>query len=408
MAPPTERESFIPLRRCDLIDLLCGDKELNALERDQFRQFCQLVTSIYHFEYNQRLEELKSEYAPFDPDCDTRALHRLTAEEEQKRLNDLFRHFGWLLEKANFRHLSREDIEPSLRDSSAWGLRVDVDFSAFERIAIFARGDTVQTRTRQRLGKLYRAETCQVPIYQRLVLIQKLRPHHRLLPQADTESVYLKVFKDIPKLDIKMLLPSARVRMSLLDRGRISFPLLSGLTMAAWNILKDIGNLVQETFLSTGTLWGLALGGIGYGYKSYYGYQQTRQRYRLSLTQSLYFQNLYNNGGVLYSLLNEAEEQEFREAVLAYFFLWRRAGEQGLTSQELNAFIERYLETNLELKVAFEIGDAIAKLEKMRIVAKKGDRYTAVPLAKALKALNWIWNNYFHFDTAKVPKPPPS
>jgi hypothetical protein len=196
--------------------------------------------------------------------------------------------------------------------------------------------------------------------------------------------------------------------MSLLDRGRISFPLLSGLTMAAWNILKDIGNLVQETFLSTGTLWGLALGGIGYGYKSYYGYQQTQQRYRLSLTQSLYFQNLYNNGGVLYSLLNEAEEQEFREAVLAYFFLWRRAGEHGLTSQELNAFIEPYLETNLELKVAFEIGDAIAKLEKMRIVAKKGDRYTAVPLAKALKALNWIWNNYFHFDTAKVLKPPPT
>ena len=64
----------------------------------------------------------------------------------------------------------------------------------------------------------------------------------------------------------------------------------------------------------------------GYGYKQYAGYQITKQTYSKMLTESLYYQNLDNNAGVFHRLLDAAEEQECREAVLAYFFLWRFAG----------------------------------------------------------------------------------
>ena len=37
------------------------------------------------------------------------------------------------------------------------------------------------------------------------------------------------------------------------------------------------------------------------------------RQYQLNLTQSLYYQNIDNNAGALFRLLNEAEEQEFRE-----------------------------------------------------------------------------------------------
>ena len=63
---------------------------------------------------------------------------------------------------------------------------------------------------------------------------------------------------------------------------------------------------------------------VGYGMRSFYGYLQTKQKYQLNLTESLYYQNLDNNAGVLTRLLDEAEEQENREAALAYFFLWRQ------------------------------------------------------------------------------------
>ena len=63
---------------------------------------------------------------------------------------------------------------------------------------------------------------------------------------------------------------------------------------------------------------GLVGGTIGYGVRSYFGYLNTKQKYQLSLTESLYYQNLDNNAGVLFRLLDEAEEQEGREAILAY------------------------------------------------------------------------------------------
>jgi hypothetical protein len=400
MAEYVDREQFIPLRRSDLIDLLCADKGLSDADQTLFRQFCRLVTATYHFQYNQKLEELKESYAPFDPNSDTQELVRRSAEEEQRRLNDLFSDFGWLLERANFKHLSRNDIEPSLHEPSAWGIPMDVDFGAFERIALFARGDVIQKRTTRQWRHFYRKREHKVAVFQRLVMILKLRPHRRIGQLANPDCVYLKVFKDIPKLDIKMLLPSARVHLSLLDRGRIGFPLLSGMGLAVWNILKDLGTLFESVFLSTGTLWGVAVGGIGYGYKSYYGYTHTRQRYSLSLTQSLYYQNLDNNAGVLFRLLDEAEEQECREAFLAYFCLWRHAGERGWNADELDRFVEEYLERSARLKVDFEIGDAIAKLEKLQVVRKTGDRYRAVPVTQAVETLGTAWGRFFPFRDA--------
>src|SRR5437868_3174186 len=53
-------------------------------------------------------------------------------------------------------------------------------------------------------------------------------------------------------------------------------------------------------------------------------------------TRSLYFQTLDSNAGVLMRLLDEAEEQECRETLLAYFCLWKYAPAQGWTAAHLD------------------------------------------------------------------------
>jgi hypothetical protein len=407
MAEYKDREHFIPLRKTDLVNLLCADKDLPRPDREPFRQFCRLITATYHFEYNQRLEELKDAYAPFDPDSDTKPMEQLKPEEKEQRLDDLFKEFIWLMERANFRHLPPEALQAALAESSDWGINMDVDFGVFERLEIFYRGDIMVKRSRRRWRNLWRLEETKVPSYQRLVLILKLKPHKRLGRHADTQSVYLKVFKDIPKLDLEMLLPGARVQLRRLDQGKIGLPLLTGLAMAAWSIFQEMAAFITRALTQPGPiLWGASVGGVGYGYKSWYGYQQTKQRYSLNLTQSLYYQNLDNNAGVLFHLLNEAEEQECREAILAYYFLWRYAGDKGWTSGDLDDYVELYLERYANLKVDFEIGDAIAKLERARIVEKVGDRYRALPLPKALEMLDWTWDNYFKYNNPEPEEPP--
>jgi hypothetical protein len=56
-----------------------------------------------------------------------------------------------------------------------------------------------------------------------------------------------------------------------------------------------------------------------------------------------------------------------------------------------------YLEGNANLKVDFEIGDALAKLERLKIVRKTGNSYHAEPIDKALEMLDSTWDNYFKY-----------
>ena len=400
MESSTVPEHFIPLARSELVDFLCADDLLAEGEAEAFRLLCEQIAAVHHREYHRRLSELKQAYLPFDPDNDTTRLMTLSAEQRQTRLNDLLSDFAWLLERAGFKHLSRSEIEPALEHASDWGIRMDVDFSAFEHIALFARGDTVQTRSRRCWYKLYRLEEAEVPIYRRLVLILKLRRHPRLRGPIDTDNVYLKIFKDIPKLDVLMLLPGARVRLSRLDRGKIGLPLLSGIALAAWNVLQDLAALLERWATSPNTMWALAAGGIGYGYKSFYGYQQTKQRYHLTLTQSLYFQNLDSNAGVLMRLLDEAEEQESRLAILAYWCLWRYIGADGGTTADLDASIELYLDRYADLAFFCRGNAPLTQLQKLGLVEATGERFRVVPPARAVDILQAGWTQSFVRQTA--------
>ena len=78
-------------------------------------------------------------------------------------------------------------------------------------------------------------------VYKRLVIILKMRPNNRLPHSVDTRSVYLKVFKDIPKQDVNMLLPGAACRLTKVDRGRIGVPLVTGLFMMFFRLIGQAG-----------------------------------------------------------------------------------------------------------------------------------------------------------------------
>jgi len=138
---------------------------------------------------------------------------------------------------------------------------------------------------------------------------------------------------------------------------------------------------------------------FGYAYKQWYQYQVTKTEYGKMLVESLYYQNLDNNLGVVTRLLDEAEEQECRETILAYYYLARHAPAQGWTSEQLDDYVEMELEGKLNMKVDFEIGDALDKLERLNIVTRHGEHYRAVPLEKALEALDYRWDNYFQYNT---------
>jgi hypothetical protein len=388
MTAPRDCAHFIPVHTAELLDLLAGDRSLPEGAGQQVRRLGELLLDVYHAHYRHRQVAIKNAYAPFDPDSDATSLVALSAAEKQGRLNGLLRDLAWLLDRANFRHLTREEIEPMLRSASDWGIHMDVDFSAFEHAALFVRGDAYQERTLRSWRTLYQDQTVEVPIFRRLVIVLKMRQHPRLGPGVDTEHVFLKVFKDIPRADVDMLLPGARVKLRLLDRGKIGFGLLSGVGTMVFRMHEELGRFISEVTLRGNTAWGLTAGLLGYAYKSYYDYQQTRQAYHLSLTQSLYFQNLDSNAGVLTRLFDEAEEQETRATLLAYYCLWRYGGPAGLPEDELETAMELYLDLYGEVTHLCEPGEPLARLKRLELVEGGAGRFRAVPPENALERLH--------------------
>ncbi len=385
--PP--REQFIPLRKAELVETLVGSEGLSESDAASFRRFCRLLEALVHNEYHGTLEELKNAYAPFDPDADTHSAAQLSNEGLEKQQEILFRRFGWLMERGNFRRLAQQEIDAALGNCSQWGINLKIDFEIFERLEIYARGDVIGTRYRRRLKNRLRTEAVEVPVYQRLAVIFRLRTGQNFSKYLDTQDVHIKLFKDIPKADLDMLLPGTQFKMSMLDRVKILLPTLSGITITVWKLVQ--GALL---FAIIGVYGMLALigGTIGYGVRSLYGYLNTRQKYQLNLTQSLYYQNLDNNAGAIHRLLDEAEEQENREAMLAYFFLWRHAPAAGWTSEELDERIEAFLRVHAARDVDFEIGDALDKLERLAIVeSAPAGRWKAVVIERALAGMAGRW-----------------
>jgi hypothetical protein len=300
------------------------------------------------------------------------------------------------MRRANFRRLSRPDLEQIMAGASNWGVDLDVAWDAFDQIEVFYRGKSTSTRKRRKTFRPWAHEDVSVPTFARAAVMFKARPHYRLPTDADTNSVFLKLFKDVPQVDVEMLLPGGRVVMPKLARLKLGGSVGSSVGYVLWklsnfSVSSLLGGFGTNTLLALYTP--LALVG-GYGYKTWFAFHSSRRAYEFQLAQSLYHHVLDNNSGVMFRLLDEAEEQEAREVLLAYYYLWRYGDPNGWTAEELDFSIETDLRERLKLDVNFEIVDALGKLTRGGLIEAHGDRYRAVPLPAARERLAELWQRY--------------
>lgn len=407
------REHFVPVRVSDLIEYLCAesgplhDQVLTADEQAAFRRLARSVIGHVHTGYAGEIRRLKDAYAAFDPDADPKPLTPPTGDERATALAKLFETFVHLMTRANYRRLTRDVMEEVMAGASEWGVDMDVAWDAFEQVEVFYRGKGAGTRTSRHWLFWWRKREVAVPTFARVAVIFKQRAHKRLAEDADTRAVFLKLFKDIPQVDIEMLLPGGRIRMRKFDRWKLGGSALSSIGYVVWKL--STFSLSVLTGFSTAVLFALytPLALIfGYGYKTWYSFQSSRQTYTLQLTQSLYYQNLDNNSGVMFRLLDEAEEQETREVLLGYFYLWRYSGPNGFTAAELDFSIETDLKKKLGLDLNFEVVDALAKLTRAGLLVTTGDRYTVLPLAAAQEKLDALWDRHARQGAPELPDTP--
>jgi len=387
------REHYIPLKTQELIAHLVAVRRdkgsgSEALER-LFRQFVSLI----HQQYRRHHEQLVLLYHDFDPDVDVMpapvALPTFgSGQERDLACRRLFSEVSNSLEYANYRRLKPLEIQQALNVASYWGVRLKIRFSSFRRLEVYGRGDIIAKRSKRDWYRLFRVHEVDVPIYQRLVVVFRTKELQNLPESLDPDCVHVRMFKNIPKLDVDMMLPGSQIKMTWMDTGKIGVPTLWGLMMLASKIAKSIGLLA---FLGAVKFFGsfvfviaIVIASLFYGVKSVFSYTTTKRRYQLNVARNLYYQNLDNNLGALLRIVEESEQQESCEAILAYFVLNNSTTEH-MSSEQIDYEAERILHAITGIEIDFDVADAMRDLAGMGIVRMTSDGWIATDLEEAIE-----------------------
>ena len=527
MADYEDRERFIPISKSELTDLLIGSSNIAEGDAKKFRDFSKLLAAYYHFEYHDNLENLKTLYEPFNPDADTVSQKEFPNKEEMKQ--KLFEEFGETCDAANYVEMSDEELNEAFEGWSPFGLNLKLDLEDYEKFSIYYRGSVEETHMIRRMPKMWKQVPYTTKIYKRLALLLKIKETAKFKKKYETDKILVKLFKNVPALDLEMLFPTTKPAVKPFDFVQIYLPVIMGIAMLVWKLVsafligaalpqpgfikaynspeqaqktqeliesEDIfinfeakpiedgasfkGKLPQEMIETwvhdlehssvtdfnkdwtnellkltndankeAGTeliekpkdgyelkftvmkkndlahaLWrGLLAGGIvfflilfaSWTFKSLMKFMKMKQKYVGTLAQSLFFLNLDNNFGVFSNLINSAEEEEWKEAAFAYFFL-NTVKDRTFNEEELDDFIENWVENNCKQKVMntegkeeerpilidFEIEDAIRKLEELKLLTreKEGEKeiIKVLPWDKALERIDYLWDNFFEYN----------
>ncbi len=409
--PHLNSEHFIPFRKSDLVRMCLHDP--GGTPAADFGQFCALLSAIFHFEFHDRLEQLKDLYAPVNPDLDTRPCPLTGAHRTEPK--SLVQELEAVLRAANFVAITRADLERALQEESLFNVRLEVNFDDFEEVVFFRRGESSKTEVIHRLFGLQSREIT-FTNYDRVLVYVRFRDQAHFDRQGRKNllftpgSTLLKLFQNVPKADLEMLFPNTEVRMKLMDKILIGVPaaagsvallvtklsgtlILVGAFIAFWLGLRADPVTIDQAALVT---LAVGLGTLGgYLFRQFNKFKNRKIQFMKTLTENLYFKNLDNNAGVFHRLIDAAEEEESKEAMLAYRALLLAGGP--LSEAELDAAVETWFRERWHCELDFEADDALAKLVRLQLVTRENDRYRAVPLKDALRILDERWDDFFQF-----------
>jgi len=400
----------LSLFMASLILLLFDLVNLISAENAAFLQ----VGPYTRFSYNS-----KENYLPFNPDRTTLPVQTYSNADLMERRENLIEDIQEIINKANYSPITQDELNRALAETSPYGLDVSVDFDDFDEIHLYYRGLSVTSEQSRSWRTLFlRPQTIDIPIYRRLFLVLKLKPttnapagpsffaepqkylmekwrhlfQMKMTQGGDSSVIYLKLFKDIPRSDLEVLFPNTRVEMRRFDKVTMG---VSGGGGIIGGTLAAVSKIARAAHPATIIL--AVAGFFGIIWKEGGKVVSNRNRYLATLAKSLYFHNLDNNLGVLSNLIEMAEEEECKEAILAYGFLL--AEQSGACSpQDLDQKVERYLRESYGVEVNFELNDGIRKLREEGLIEETAEGLIKpCALNSALTLLDREWDNMFSF-----------
>jgi hypothetical protein len=319
------------------------------------------------------------------------------------------------LKAANFVELPHDEIDEAHRRRVGQRVKVKAPMGDFRDVRFWRRGHHTELVERVEWFGL-RRRMVEAEVYDDVVLMVAMKAHEDINSRRELRrlarrkivpgSVLLKYFRNIASGDLGALFPSVRVVMSRLDRLTLGVPAL----IAGIPILLKIYATITVLFLVISFYLGArssvedkdlatalaALGGLlalgGFATQQWMKYQWKSLKYQTELSDNVYFRNINNNAGIFDYLIGAAEDQDCKEAFLAYHFLHTAA--QPPTADELDGRIEAWLQKSFGVEIDFEVNVALDKLERLGLLQRQEQRLFVSPLDGAIAQLQGVWGKF--------------
>jgi hypothetical protein len=408
-------DKFIPVRKEDLLAALVkqGDFE-NTKECELFRRLARTLRSICHYEYSETLDRLRDDYYYFSPEV--AALATTDRANSDCTYDDLVRSLDKVLKDANFKELPHEDVTDAHRKRAVLRVEVKAEHDDFREVRFYRRGRHIeQLEVSEWFG--LRRRKIETEVFDDVVLLVAMKTQAEIGSRHELRvlkrrkivpgSVLLKYFRNIACGDLYALFPNARVVMSRFDKAFLGLPAIAGgipillklyatisvLFLVAGIYLGGSGS-VADTDMKTAlaALMGIvALG--GFAMRQWLKYQHQSLKYHMELTENIYYRNINNNAGIFDYVIGTAEDQETKEALLAYHFI--RMAPSAPIAAEVAQRIEAWLSANFGINLDFATADALATLDRFGLLRREGERLFVSPIDEAIAQLHRVWDNFF-------------
>jgi hypothetical protein len=416
-----ERDQFIPIRKSAILNALIEHGSIAGAEaREQFVQLCKLLGAIFHYEYFEWLEKLRDDYYYFNPDI--AADGRPDPQTLESARTELLDTLNKVLKGANYKELSLDEIEKAHADRPVLRVKVETTMENYHQVRFFRRGHHKElVDVRKWFG--LRKRLIETWVFDNVVLMVTIKLPNEIKSKRQLKnlessqlrpgSILIKYFRQIATTDLHMLFPRVRVVMNLYDKLTIAVPALAGGVPLLANVLPTLTVL----FLVAGFYLGLtgpveheqvvkafaALSGLAaigaLIMRQRLKYERLSLKYQKQISDHCYFRNVSNNAGIFDYIVGAAEEQECKEAFLAYYFLLTTS--DPLDQSALDARIEEWLKQTFGVDIDFEVDDALAKLERLGLLKRDGRRLSVLALDEALVLLDQRWDNFFLFANSQ-------
>lgn len=411
-----KRERFIPVTRNALMDRLTLDHAWKPGQAKEARRFFRFLDYWRQQQYHAMLLDLEQTYETFSPDTDLLITRQFSKSDREILKRRVVNGVEGLLQRANFERIDPQDVSFILTRETHYGLDLHVDMDAFEDILIYYRGASNKKYERRRLQRFMRKEEFDVPVFNRLFILFKLKPFDtrvdemmrkkgldretaekkvkklraNLPPGISDDNIYLKLFKNIPRTDIEMVFPNTEVRFRMMDKLRLGISAGGGLGMGAVGAAGKIALLTTNPIAAAGAAVGLG----SVAFRQAMGFMNQKQRYMVVMAQNLYFHTMADNRGVILKVAARGCEEDIKEEMLLYSVLAKEPANRS-DLPAVDAAIEHYLTRAFGVAVDFDISDALDRLIRDGIVQEEADgRLRVLQPAEAAAHIDSKWDTY--------------